>query len=942
MNFEPRARECHRRWRSARLTGSVLLAAVAVLLGSSSLAQSTPAPVAQPETAAEATARQARQQQAMKQFAAARKAWNARVAPGYHYAFGQDRPYAPGNIQVVGTGFLQPDAFPSAEYCGGCHQQAYEQWRESLHANAFRSPFYRRSVNLLIHDKSRGIAYARHCDSCHNPVAVLAGGLTEDSQVNRAGIDGDGVTCMTCHSVVKVGAPEGNGQLTMGVPSVMVDEHGNRIPELVSYDQILRYPKRHAQAVMHDFMHTAEFCAACHKANLPDELNHYKFVRAFTTYDEWQLSKYSHRNPLTFYTADPATCQGCHMQRGAAGLHEPGAKQGQFASHRWLAGNTAVPFYYGYDKQLQKTIAFLRSGNYLHVDIFALRESEGSRLIAPLGRTAFTLKAGQTVEAWVVIQNKGIGHSLLPEVRDLYQAWVHFRVQDGTGQNVYESGAIRADGGLDPSAHIFNNRPVDAQGEFVDNHTVWKIHSVAYDNTIESGRSVLVRYRFQVPEHVQGNLTLTAGVEYRHLRQSYLNSIFGPDHPAYPVVTLASQTRLLQVGRNHPSPQQQAGQPTWMRWNNAGIALLDQLQYGAAVNAFAHVVRLVPQQTDGYINVALTEIAWEKYASARVALRKALAMHPTDARALFYRAQLERRSGDRAGEIADLEEVVRQYPDSREARRELGIAYYQENELAKAMADFEALQQIDPDDLAAHYNLSILNRRAGNQAAAEAEQTQFIDEKIDPGAPTYALDYIRQHPEISLETIPWHVHASAPAAEANAPAMAAPTGQEQTMAHEETMPHEASMPDEKPMAHNATMPHEVPMQVDPCSWVGPATVSALLGGSFQTVRQNGSCLFTLQQGSTRRAMLLSAFAASPRDGMAGTCNGSPESLQGLGNAADFCRLRSGNGAEIVGNVRSQGFRVQVTTSNRHDPVLTPEALRMVTEEAAAQVAGNLF
>ena len=150
------------------------------------------------------------------------------------------------------------------------------------------------------------------------------------------------------------------------------------------------------------------------------------------------------------------------------------------------------------------------------------------------------------------------------------------------------------------------------------------------------------------------------------------------------------------------------------------------------------------------------------------------------------------------------------------------------------------------------------------------------------------------------------------------------------------MVHEAAMPDVKPM------PHEVSVSVDPCRWIGPATVSALLGGSFQTVRQNGSCLFTLQQGGTRRAMLLGAVALSFKDSLAGTCNGSPESLQGLGNTANFCRLRSGNGAQIVGTVRNQGFRVQVTTSNRHDAVLTPEALRMVTEEAAAQVAGNLF
>ncbi len=63
------------------------------------------------------------------------------------------------------------------------------------------------------------------------------------------------------------------------------------------------------------------------------------------------------------------------MKRNPSTLPDYGAKNGTFASHRWLAGNTAVPFYYGFDEQLQKTIEFLRSGNYLNVDIFALQKA---------------------------------------------------------------------------------------------------------------------------------------------------------------------------------------------------------------------------------------------------------------------------------------------------------------------------------------------------------------------------------------------------------------------------------------------------------------------------------------------------------------------------------------------------------------------------------------
>jgi hypothetical protein len=74
------------------------------------------------------------------------------------------------------------------------------------------------------------------------------------------------------------------------------------------------------------------------------------------------------------------------------------------------------------------------------------------------------------------------------------------------------------------------------------------------------------------------------------------------------------------------------------------------------------------------------------------------------------------------------------------------------------MEQFKALQAIDPDDLAAHYNLAILYRRKGMKKQAELEAAQYTMKRIDPGAPTYSLDYLRKHPEISNESVPWHLH----------------------------------------------------------------------------------------------------------------------------------------------------------------------------------------
>jgi Flp pilus assembly protein TadD len=362
----------------------------------------------------------------------------------------------------------------------------------------------------------------------------------------------------------------------------------------------------------------------------------------------------------------------------------------------------------------------------------------------------------------VLIQNKNIGHSLIPEVRDLYETRVEFSVVDATGREIYHSGFLNPDGSIDQRSHSFTNRPVNMDGEFVDNHKVWTIHSMAYDNTIQSGRSALVRYQFTIPAGAKGPLTATARVNYRHFRQSYLNNVFGPDHPAYPVIELASRTRLLNFGENPVVPPSPQDNPDWMRWNNLGIAYLDQLQYADAMAAFDHVVKLRPDYADGHINVGLTYIEWEKYSEARASLEEALMLSPSNARALYYLALVERRSAHPDAEIADLQKVVEQYPQSRDARRELGISYYQQHQYDEAIQEFQALQAIDPDDLAAHYNLSILYRRTGQKAKASEQAALFATKEVDPGAPTYSLDFLRKHPEISTESVPWHMHEDAP------------------------------------------------------------------------------------------------------------------------------------------------------------------------------------
>ena len=689
----------------------------------------------------------------------ARHAYSEKIAAGYNNRFGATTHFLP-SLATTDTGeFIDPKNFATAKYCGHCHQEAHAQWRQSAHSNSNRPIWYLRNVNLLTAQK--GVEYTRHCEGCHDPIALFAGVLTEGGPGKRP-YDQDGITCTVCHSIQKVDT-RGTGSYVMGIPAVLVDEEGKPVTHSVSDAEILANLDRHSKAVMKDFYRTSEFCSSCHKAALPRSLNDYKWQRAISLYDEWQGSAFSKQSPLPFYVKDSvSTCQTCHMQREALESPDPGAKKGQLASHRWLGANTIIPKFYGFDEQARRIVQFLQN-NVFNVDLFALEHGDASdtsvpqTVSAPLGLVAYSVAPGERLTADVVIQNKGIAHSHVPEQRDMYESWVSFTVKDATGKILSESGFLKPGGDLDDRAHSFTNRLINSKGTLNDLHQVWDNRVVAYNNTIQSGRSQVVRYTFTMPAGATDSVTVTATVKYKRFDQHFMD--FGmAKHYEEPVVDMASASRTIRVGENPASPPTDSENKEWMRWNNYGIALLDAQQYAASLDAFHHVSQLRPDYVDAYTNMAIVEIQWERYGDARPHLEQALRLSPDNSRALYYRALVERNEGNLDLAIHDLQLVLKSFPLSRDAHRELGFTFYQQHKYPQALTEYEALQSNDPDDLAAHYNLSILYRRLGNKEKAAVEAARFADQKDDPTAGTYALEFLRNHTELANESVPWHAH----------------------------------------------------------------------------------------------------------------------------------------------------------------------------------------
>lgn len=693
---------------------------------------------------------------------AARHAYSENIAAKYDYHFGPREAFLPSNARTDNGEFIDPKTFLSAAYCGHCHQESHKEWRQSAHSNSFRAPWYVKNVNLLM--QTKGVEFARHCEGCHNPIALTSGTLTKGVAQKRP-TDDDGITCSVCHSIQSVDK-RGTGSYVMGQPAVMVDEAGKPIVGKVSDAEILAHLDRHNKAVMRDFYRSSQFCGVCHKAALPKTLNDYKWQRALFVYDEWQMSSFAKQSPLPFYVKDSvSTCQTCHMQREALTVPDSGAKEGKLTSHRWLGGNTLLPTYYKYDEQMARTVAFLRAGVF-NVDIFAIEKEGTAGTVAPLGSTPFSIAPGDAVTVSVVIQNKGIAHSHVPEQRDMYESWVEFKVKDAAGNLVSHSGFIKPDGYLDERAHSFTNRLVNVQGTLNDLHQVWANRVVAYNNTIQSGRSQIVRYQFRVPKNATaGPLTVTAQVNYRRFDQHFIDWAMNKQHYDMPIVEMASRTRTFNMGDNAATAADPADNKEWMRWNNYGIALLDAQQYGESVHAFEQVAKMRPDYADAYTNIALANFQWEKYSISRTNLEKALEISPNNARALYYMALVERNQGNLDAAVVDLQRVAEQFPASRDAHRELGFSYYQQRKYDLARSEYEKVQGIDPDDLAAHYNLSIVYRRLGMKEKAAEQAALFADRKDDPTANTYALEFLRKHTEVAAESVAWHTHSDFDAGE---------------------------------------------------------------------------------------------------------------------------------------------------------------------------------
>ena len=460
--------------------------------------------------------------------------------------------FFPSSAQVKGADKIPSKFFMESDSCKRCHEDIYNQWFSSAHHfSSFNNQWYRKSIEYM--QDTIGTQPSKWCGGCHDP-AVLYSGLMDTpikDIVHRPEAQA-GLGCMMCHSIADVKSTMGQGDFYLEYPKLHELAATKNPAARALHDFLIKLnPEPHRRVFLKPFMktQTAEFCSSCHKVHLDVPVNHYRWVRGFNEYDNWQASGISGQGARSFYyPAKPAQCADCHMPLTKSA--DMGNTDGFVHSHRFPAANTALPTANGDAEQLKATEDFLKDKN-LSVDIFALSPAQAeikpnaaarnelsttfavgeeaeaklttkapevvAPVTAPLNRVQPVVRRGDTVRVDVVVRTKKVGHFFPGGTVDAYDTWLELKGTDENGQTVFWSGMVEDNGKgpVEKGAHFYRSLQVDAHGNQINKRNAWSTRSVVYVHLIPPGAADTVHFRLRVPETTGSKITLHARLCYR-------------------------------------------------------------------------------------------------------------------------------------------------------------------------------------------------------------------------------------------------------------------------------------------------------------------------------------------------------------------------------------------------------------------------------------------
>src|SRR5208337_4945407 len=460
-------------------------------------------------------------------------------------------------------------------------------------------------------------------------------------------------------------------------------------------------------------------------------VNHYRWIRGFNEYDNWQASGVSGEGARSFYyPAKPQQCADCHMPLEPS--NDMGNIGGKVHSHRFPAANTALPTANEDAAQLKATEDFLTSGA-LTVDIFALtpasavlktgavaqhelattfavgEEAESKitpspssnaaagPVTAPLSRVQPAVRRGDTVRVDVVVRTKRVGHFFPGGTVDAYDTWLELKGVDDKGQTIFWSGMAEdnGQGPVEKGAHFYRSLQVDAHGNPINKRNAWATRAVVYVRLIPPGAADTVHFRMKIPEKTGSKITLTARLCYRKFAwwgtQFSFKGEPDPTQPESEVTPDCDDRKFVFTG------------------SLQGVSAKHEKVPDLPIEVVAHdqvVVDVLPANTPApKPKTQLAKDDWQRWNDYGIGLLL---------------------QGDLKAAQAAFEKVTEADPQNPDGWVNIGRAALQEGDVARARTVLEKALALSPDLARAHFFYAGVLRQEGNYDAAAQHLTKVL------------------------------------------------------------------------------------------------------------------------------------------------------------------------------------------------------------------------
>lgn len=394
-------------------------------------------------------------------------------------------------------GEFKYDDFKTPEYCGtACHNDLYQQWKQSLMAQAFTHEWddiEYFELALPHSQKDEKVAEVEAgCMSCHSPLAYVTGDIPPKRPKFNTRAN-EGVSCEVCHSIVGfVGDIPYNGNYIMRAGKT---KYSSRKSDIESPVHIIE---------RNELFKSGDFCGICHNEKSPFG------VWVKSTHLEWKEGPYS---------KEGVQCQDCHMPKVEMRTASMSKVYSDARSHLFHGAHDKGKLNGVIEIRIQPDIREVEPGQAVKFSVLLFNAKAGHKFptgsvedrIVWLEVNAFDAKGNKY---HLPVDKKGFPG----EEYTISQAGVMAYQDLGIAKNIPDFKGLERDA-IPAGNRIFRMPYFDPQGRMTIQQ--WNTASLGVDYRIGPREAKLETFTFIVPENCPpGKMTITATLNYQLLVKS--------------------------------------------------------------------------------------------------------------------------------------------------------------------------------------------------------------------------------------------------------------------------------------------------------------------------------------------------------------------------------------------------------------------------------------